>query len=239
MYSSHQLAMMLKEKLKAQKKISKINPDLCFDRLSYYLTYFNSLEEDTFIVFGHPISDIKIPSELKDFILPNSVRYDSGDRRCIDLLIRPAFAPFYHKYEWKETVIENGKTVEVDRVKEVKYTLDDLNYNDWINLISMVRGAMKRSADEDMVSLDSLRINKSFEEVRPIASYHNGMIDKDAKYKTDTHYFSTLQKFSVNYTGNPFVPVPLKNVGYNMFNTSYFNSVDSEVLDDFIAILKF
>lgn len=60
----------------------------------------NCLEENTFMFLNRHISEFVIPAEFKDFVLPNSVRYDVGNRSSTDILYRLSDkkAPTYTEY---------------------------------------------------------------------------------------------------------------------------------------------
>lgn len=101
-----------------------------------HIDYFNSLATDTCMIADHQLSDWVILNEFADFIYPNSIRYESGNRIYVDLLDRTqvkGFKPDYQKY---------------------------------LMALSRFRGLFKRDALSEITNLANLRMDKSFEEVR-------------------------------------------------------------------------
>lgn len=158
-----------------------------------YFHYFNTFKENTHTILDRPISEIVVPAEFKDLLLPNAVRYDCGDRRNVDILVR------------HDTIEDTSKT-----------------YNDYINLIGQYRGFFKRAWNEDLVTLDSLRVDRSFEEVRSRAA---------VKLENET-----IHGIFVNYDGLPYIPLVV-NQGFGFFGLNYWNYDDEAVTKDFIINL--
>jgi hypothetical protein len=169
-------------RIRVQDKDVPSNVNMIFN----YIRYFNSLPEDTTMINGHSLSEWKILNEFKDFILPNSVRYESGNRTYIDLMVRDDF----------------------------KLELPNLNhYND---LLSKFRNFFKKDTNENYVDLASLRINRSFEEVRHLIS----------------------AKGAVRYMDNPYIPIAVNDGVRCLFSSHYFNSDDKQIVEDFVAKLQ-
>lgn len=129
----------LADKAFSQKKINvreisevqTIVKDICD-----HLDYFNSLPTDTCIIADHQLSDWVILNEFVDFVYPNSVRYESGNRIYNDLL---------------------------DRTEVSDFTPD---YQKYLMALSRFRGLFKKDALSEVTNLANLRVDKSFEEVR-------------------------------------------------------------------------
>jgi hypothetical protein len=129
------LVQKLNERAEAQKRVSK------YDRTSLeiicnFINYVNSLDEDTLRVFDRDFDDIVIPTELKDLVLPKSVRLIPGDRRTEDILLRPEI---------------NSKPC--------------ASYAEYMNAVDQFRGYFKKDSKSDMVTLSSLRVDVSLVEV--------------------------------------------------------------------------
>lgn len=169
-------------------KDKKVIYDEVRDKVSLlfsYIQFFNSLPEDTVIIDGHPIEDWKILNEFKDFLVPNSVRYESGNRTYVDLLIRET-------YEFTP------------------------NFNEYSDLISRFRNFFKKDANDQFVSLASIRINRSFEEVRHLITLHD----------------------MVRYMDNPYIPIQVLNGVECLFSNFYFNSDIEQVVQHYVANLQ-
>lgn len=111
------------------------------DTIFKYLHYFNSQPEDTRMIDSREISEWPILNEFKDFVMPNSVRYESGNRQFSDVLVR--------NYESIEGF--------------------NPNYIEYLDVLSRFRGIFKKDASENRVMLDCLRVDRSLEEIRSIA----------------------------------------------------------------------
>lgn len=151
----------------------------------------NSKPENTFIIAERPISEFVIPSEFKDFVLPNAVRYDVGDRRAIDILVRP----------------------EIDGLSEI-------DYNKYVNAITLLRGIQKKTWNEDLLTLDSLRKDVTFEEIRHKVAVKLILPNKKTEIK-------------VNYDGTPFIPIGVK-YGFGFYGDNYWNATVEEVCKDYL-----
>lgn len=103
----------------------------------------NSQPENTTRIMDRNIDEFVVPQEFKDFVLPNSVRYDVGNRSSKDLLVRSG-------------------------INKIKVT-----YNTYLNSISRLRSVYRKGSQEDLVNLSDLRKDYSFEDVRSRASYDN------------------------------------------------------------------
>lgn len=77
-------AMAQKRITKPEKEVEKIVSDL-FDMIDF----FNSMPEDDFSALLRPIEDFKVPNEFKDFVMPDSIRFDQNTYACPDLMDRP------------------------------------------------------------------------------------------------------------------------------------------------------
>lgn len=175
-----------KVKANARIKVDATDVESKISKLFLYIEHFNSLPEDTSIIEGHQLEEWKILNEFKDFVLPNSIRYESGSRTYTDLL---------GKRE------KNG----------FKPSLNE--YND---LIARFRNYFKKDTNDNFVSLASLKINRSFEEVRQIISVGD----------------------DVRYMDNPYIPLPVNDGVRCLFSKFYFNSTIEQVVDDYVAKLQ-
>jgi hypothetical protein len=168
-----------------------------------HIRHFNSLEADTVMVNNHPLSDWIVLNEFSQFVMPNSVRYESGNRIYKDLLVRPdpkdGFKP---------------------------------NFQEYIMALSKFRGLFKKDALTDITNLSNLRVDKSFEEVRPYITVTTSTSDIIVTPENDN-------KDMVRYLDNPFVPIPVKGL-FNFVDASiYFTASYTDVMLDFISNMSF
>lgn len=110
---------------------------------------FNTLREDAYEVDGVPLEKIPILDEFKDFILPNSVRYDSSYRAFPDLLKR-------------NTDLAAGDT----------YKFNDIEYK---NACDRLRTYCKSDMKSRVSTLADVRVNKSLSDVFPYI-VHDGLV---------------------------------------------------------------
>lgn len=181
------------QRAKAQKRISKWGKDeenLILEIFNY-IWYFNSLDENISDILNHHISEWPILNEFKDFIMPNSVRYESGNKAFNDVLIH--------------------QKVHVDESR--------LSFNRYLDLLSIFRGFFKKDANSDYVGLDTLRVDKSFEDVRVIGS-------------------CCWRDLHCRYVAQPYIPIPLKCLNV-LVKDFYWNAKDVDVVNDYIANLTF
>jgi hypothetical protein len=183
-----QIALRLYNEKKIRVEFRDVKDNVKF--IGETILAVNSKPENTLIIAERPISEFVIPSEFKDFVLPNAVRYDVGDRRLDDILVRPDIAD----------------VVSID-------------YNKYINAITFIRGLQKKGWNEDLLTLDSLRKDVTFEEIRSRMAV-KCLINKKWVVK-------------VNYDGVPFIPVGIK-YGFGFFGESYFNADDEKVCKDYL-----
>jgi hypothetical protein len=156
-----------------------------------YIHYFNSLAEDTRMIDSREISEWPILNEFKDFIMPNSVRYESGNRQFADVLVR--------------------NTEPIEGFKP--------NYTNYLDTLSRFRGIFKKDASDNRVMLDSLRVDRSFEEIRSIAG-------------------NAVKLNKVHYINDPFVPVPVNCMAV-LTHDYYWNAEAIAVVSDYISKLFF
>lgn len=187
------------KRAKSQKKISRVDEGISgLKTIFNYINFWNSYTPDVTTIENRDVEDILIPEEFKDFIIPNSVRYEAGDRVYSDLLVRPEFQC-------------------VD--KDDKF---DYDYNEYLDACHAFRGLFKRDFNSGYVSLASLRVDKSFENVRAVS----GIYDPNSS-EVICHYMSS-----------PFIALELAN--WSMFvRPLYFNATASEVLDNYVAKISF
>lgn len=178
-------AKKLEARAYAQKKVSK--PDwICLGKIIDFINYVNSLDEGCYQVFeGRLIDDILIPKEFADFIIPKSVRLIPGDRKFTDLLVR-------------------------GNVKECPVTYDQL-----MNAYDTFRGNFKRDSFVDMITIGSLRVDKSLNEV-----------------------ISNICLDDVCHVDGLGIPIEVK-ADINVIEKRYFNQSLEDVVDDYLHNLKF
>jgi hypothetical protein len=99
-------------------------------------------------------------------------------------------------------------------------------YVEYHNLITRFRGFYKKDALSDVVPLQSLKVDKSFEEVRAYASV---LSTADGDDKKDL----------VRYVDKPFIPIPIKGFINLVDKDIYFNSDKDTVIEDFIVDIYF
>lgn len=145
------LSTKIAEKAYSQKKINVKNEKDVEDiviTIIDHIRYFNSLEADVAMIDNHPLSDWIILNEFSQFVYPNSVRYESGNRIYKDLLARP----------------EAKEGFKVD-------------FQKYIMALSRFRGLFKKDALTEVTNLSNLRVDKSFEEVRSYISVSTSTSD--------------------------------------------------------------
>lgn len=156
----------------------------------------NSTPEFTTILWNKPISEIMVPKEFESFILPESVRLDPSDLRTNNLL------------EQLGSISSN-----------------DINsYMRWIDYCLIFRSFFKKDCSENMVSLSSLRVPKSFADVLPIATFSNSKNDDNQNAEN-----------SLRSLDEPFIPIRLKHEIRDLFRSDYFNSNVYQQVSDFMA----
>jgi hypothetical protein len=161
--------------------------------------YVNGLPEGTSIVCGRHISDFMLPEEIKDFFIPNSVRVDPSDRRSKDVLIR------------------------------AKYKPDAPNYNVYLEAISYIRGIVKRTWNEGLVSLESVRKDVSINDI------FSRVAVKDSKFLYNTESYDAVEEgIFANYDGSPYVSIAISN-GIDTYTSSYWNEYNSTIAEDLVA----
>jgi hypothetical protein len=187
------------DKAFSQKKIN-VNESIVqqiVEKIFKHIHYFNSLKADEAIIDNHPLSDWVILNEFTGFVMPNSVRYESGNRIYKDLLSRPTsdFKP---------------------------------DFQDYIMALSKFRGLFKKDALSDVTNLGNLRVDKSFEEVRPHITVSVSKDDMSLAFEDD-------KTNVVRYVDNPFIPIPVEGL-YNFVDASiYFTASEKQVVADFIS----
>lgn len=135
--SNLQVSVMAQKKIKVTDKEVKEVTDRLFD----YFDYFNSLTEDDTTVFYDSVkmlSQVPVPQEFSEFIIPSSVKLMAGNRRLPELLLR------------------NDKTV---------YNGKSLSYSDYLNVIDTFRGFFKKSGQEGCITLESLKKEVSLSDI--------------------------------------------------------------------------
>lgn len=149
-----------------------------------------SLKEDDDYLLGKHVSEFMIMNELKSLVLPKSVRYQLSNRRCKDLLIR-------EDYDINTPLFSN------------------VTYSNYMDAVATLRRFVKKSGNDEMTPLSSIRKDATLNDVIDIACI-NG---------------------KVKYDGTPFIPVVLDDGLDIMFKDTYYNSDCAEVIGDFIINL--
>lgn len=160
------------KKIRIGKKVEEF--DAVVSAIVYFIRYFNSLPIDTAMVWDRPLSEIPILDEFKDLVMPNSVRYDSGDRRHSDLLVRDNY--------------NDGKPFG--------------DYNRYMNILSTFRNFYKKDASESITYLSALRVDKSLEEVRVKGSCMMGPDSPKVNYSSAPYIPIPLKCMYVLFENN-------------------------------------
>lgn len=86
------------KKAMAQKKVSRPEKEVkdLVRKIADAIEFFNSLPEEDYSSLLKSPDEIKIPAEFKEFIIPESVRFDQSTYACPDLLVRSKVK----EYEW-------------------------------------------------------------------------------------------------------------------------------------------
>lgn len=181
------------------------------NNLFNYVIYFNSLPEYTDRVLNKDLSEVYILSELQEFILPESVRWDPMDRRTRDLLIRSTF---------------NGN-------------VDSLNYSDFMDNQAIWRGFFKKDCKENLVTLDSLKKPCSFSEIVEKSAILNGKsikIKTGLKDDDGNEIINVFPDFKSKPVNGSYIPIPLDGEYFErMFRDDYFSSRSVEVIEDYLS----
>lgn len=174
-----------------------------------YIVNFNSLDEDTTIINNHPLSDWPVLNEFKDLILPNSVRWKSGDKSYNDVLVRVTHKDF------------------VDTKKGIykKIDVSKLDYLDYLDKLSQFRSLFKKDASSDYVSLESLRVDKSVTDVIDYVVIEDGT-SKRCHY--DTTPFIPVIKLKLD-----------NSIYSTLFKDWHYSADVDEVVDVFVSKLFF
>lgn len=119
-----------------QVRVSREEIKLLIDKVALVIEYFNSLDEDTTFVFDRDHTQVMVPSEFKDLVMPMSIRFEAGKREFVDLLpLRPS--------------------------KPVSYP----SYRDYMDAVARLRGIMKKGAQDDLIKLSDIRKHVSVNDV--------------------------------------------------------------------------
>lgn len=164
--------------------------DDAWDIVNKVMSLVRSLKEDDDYLLGKHVSEFMIMNELKGLVLPKSVRYQLSNRRCKDLLIREEF------------------DINIP-------SFSNVSYSSYMDAVATLRRFVKKSGNDEMTPLSSIRKDATLNDVIDIACI-NG---------------------KVKYDGTPFVPVVLDAGLDIMFKDTYYNSDCAEVIEDFIINL--
>lgn len=138
-----------------------------------YMKYFNS-KKDTFTLFNKSLDDIPVLNELKDLIMPLSVRVIPSDLMWADLL-------------------RKGNLDEVD----ANFCPTYMHY---IETITKFRALFKLGADTDVSSLASLRKNISLVDALPYAIVDGKCDYKDKPFiPFEVDYVANLERPGMHY----------------------------------------
>lgn len=127
----YEIVAKMKDVATAQKKVTKVDEiEKCIKVILGVIDYVNAQDEYFCSIWeNHPLDEINVPNEFKDFVMPSAVRFDALNRRTKDLLVKP---------NKKEMVLSDS-------------------YADYVEACDRFRGFFKRDGFSDMVSLGSLR----------------------------------------------------------------------------------
>lgn len=129
----------------SQKKVTKVDGLVSsIKTILEVIDYINAQDEFCCSIWGnHPLDEINIPNEFKDFIMPSAVRYDALNRRTKDLLVKP----------------------------DLNTTILVCSYADYIQACDRFRGFFKRDGFSDMTPVGSLRKAVNLNDVITKASF--------------------------------------------------------------------
>lgn len=164
------------------------NPFYVIPRYMKYIYYFGSITEFQTRILGKDFDEIFILEEFAPFIPPLTVRYVPSLYWATDLLKR--------------------------------CSVDDssLEYEEFVRLQNHIRRWFKKDAQSGLVSLASIKVHKSLNDVLPLVVY----------------------KGKVSYDDKAFVPLEIYDAAMgNLFEADYFNAKADKVLRQFIAEMKF
>ena len=138
-------------RVKATHKVSNQDKEVKEDVecIADAIRRFNALRENAYEVDGVLLEKIPILDEFKDFLLPNSVRYDSSYRAFPDLLKR-------------NNDLESGDTYK-------------FNLNEYVNACDRLRTNCKSDMKSRVSMLSDIRVNKSLSDVFPYI-VHDGFV---------------------------------------------------------------
>lgn len=142
---------------KEPKKLSdreKLAVKALLMKIFTYIDYFNSLSDLSTRVFDVEFSKIPILNEFRDFLIPASVKMNTADLNCEEMLIKPQF---------------NSNA--------------DLNLDDYLNLCLDFRALFKKDISDNVSTLDSFRKSVSWSEMASKACYSFAVDDNGKKSK--------------------------------------------------------
>lgn len=186
----------------ANKKISKSEGEIrnIIKGMNQFIWYFNSLDEMRYSAFRQNISfdSINVPKEFADFIIPASVRRDSTNLRCKNLItletnndkmMEDAVIPAQWDYlsyvnlcdEWR-SIFKKDMSVNTVKLSEIKKHVTTESVID--RLASEVGGSDKvRYSGEPFVPLKLNYVGQEFEERYFTNSVTEVMTDWYANFK--------------------------------------------------------
>lgn len=184
-----QFETLLTQKIEASKKWSAPNVNVTVHKLFDYVQYFNSLECDEIFLDGRTTDNVPMIAELRDMIIPNSVRLVAGDRRYDDMLAR-------------------------ERVPEGWV---EFNYGEWMNTLTIFRGYFKKDLTSNMIYVSDMKVDKCVSDISEVVAVNN------------------MAKFD----GVGYIPIWLKDPYPALFNSAVQQTTIFNLLDYYIADLKF
>lgn len=156
---------MYRDKFNVTKKVSRTDMlDLSkhVAVIERYINEINAMPENCMFIteFGRHLNDCLILNMFSDWILPNSVRLNLADLRCVDVLVRPESKGWFITYT-------DG-------------TSETITYNRVLLAFMEINRIYKKASNEDLVSVGSLVRDVTFSDILSISS-----IDAMVKYENN------------------------------------------------------
>lgn len=205
---------LIQNRAVSQKKISNADGGkAALNIIVDHINYFNSLPYDTTIIGNHLLSEWVILNEFKDFIVPKSVRYESGNLQFVDLLYRKVvkFQPNFSAYN---NALEQFRGMFKKDASSDYTPLDNLRVDK---------------------SFEDVRSRIYFVETEEIEYEVQDPKDEKKLIKKT----KTQEKTFCRYIAESYIPLRLENVFDPFVHEHYFNANVSTVVEDYINQIRF
>lgn len=194
------VASLITERADVCKKVRRTRDEIAklVDQILKYIDYFNSIEEfDSYVFDYQDMNNVMIPNEFADFIIPRSVKFVPGLRQSTDVLVR------------------------AERPKKIDFTLSK-----WVDLCVEWRSLFKKDFRSDVVTLASLKVDKSIADVLPKACFEG---------EDETGQISTWAR----YETSPYVPIMLDTWLMSLYRADYYNADKEQILRDYLSTVMY